>query len=439
MNLKELNILLKDIALSRKSINEYNEGDVYQNLNNGEHKYANINFTINSTQVLSNNVIVVNCYLFYIDRLLEDSSNKLDIWTVGANTLNQILNAAKNNSGEFFDFGNLTYTNFTEKFADLCAGVYANVDIQILGNISECDEEYVYRDGAWDKGYASGFTDGYASGLTAGYEQGFEDGVESTYDYLWMQALTDDAALGITLYNETSASTQNIQYSYDKIHWVEWDFSELDVNSGDTIYLRGYNPEGTRRRDGSELRFVTSGLFDCGGSIISLYDGCGKSKSMDGTYMAFLNLFSETNITNAPYLSIYSPGLYQYFNTFRDCKYLSKTPKIEIGDLSSSYGVFRCTFLGCTSLVEATLCFKEITKGHDTCWSMFDSCSSLSSITSYIEFVSSGDERNQLDDWLNLVAEHGKFYNLGGYNFQAGKSGIPTGWTEYRLMPVNNA
>ena len=431
MNLKELNILLKDVALSRKSVNEYNEGDVYQNLNSGEHKYANINFTINSTQVLSNGVVVVNCYLFYIDRLLEDASNKLDIWTVGANTLNQILNAAKNNSGEFFDFSNLTYTNFTEKFADLCAGVYANVDIQILGNISECDEEYTYREGAWDKGYASGFTDGklvgYESGLTVGYEQGFEDGVSSMGNYLYLKALSDNAALGMIEENAVEGETFNIQYSSDKIHWTEWDFGEIDVESGETVYFRGYNASGTGIYAHC-LRFVTAGMWDCGGDITSLVNGIGGVKNMENTNYGFRFLFKETNIVSAPDISMDYPGYYQYYGTFEHCHYLTEISPLRFQNGILHNGVIRATFADCTSLVQATVVFETLTYA-DGCCDLFNGCISLSSVTCYIQNIVNYPSATY--NWLEHVSPTGVFYNLGNFEFDYDSSGIPSAWTEY--------
>ena len=465
MNLTELNILLRDVSLSRKSVHEYQEGDVYQNLNSGEHKYGCINWTVNNVQVLDN-TLVVNCYLFYIDRLLEDSSNKLSIWTVGSNTLHQILNAAKN-STDFFSYDNLTFTTFTEKFSDLCAGVYASCDIQILGNVSECDEEYIWRESAWDAGYTSGYTDGkaagevvaynsgytngyasgktdgYESGLTIGYEsgytKGFADGVDSCYDYLALKAITTGCAVAMNVINPQTGASWDINYSFDKVHWTKWDYNEVTVANGKTIYFRGVNSNGTcyRQNTSCYLQFVTAGRFAASGDITSLINGKGGDVDMQipYTHKAFYRLFYGTNITTIPNLTVSKPGQYQYYETFKNCNMLTN---VELKFDVACNGMLREAFYGCSGLISATIDIPSTSgSSGDIFLATFRDCTSLSSVTAYIQTLS---VRKQTETWLYNTAPTGNFYNLGGFDYSGTPAGwyagIPENWTEYRIQQV---
>ena len=44
------------------------------------------------------------------------------------------------------------------------------------------------------------------------------------------------------------SSRVKLEYSYDNIDWSKWDLSALIINSGDTIYIRGYNPRGLSQK-----------------------------------------------------------------------------------------------------------------------------------------------------------------------------------------------
>lgn len=138
MTLKDLSNIINNYSLKQSAVSEYKEGDIYENLNNGEHKYGFVNFTINSIQ-RTEQTNTVNCYLFYVDRLTEDNGNKLDIWSVGTTVLQRILSEVTYNAGTFFEIGEVTtYTTFTEKFNDLCGGVYATLEITVLNEVDEC-------------------------------------------------------------------------------------------------------------------------------------------------------------------------------------------------------------------------------------------------------------------------------------------------------------
>ena len=59
---------------------------------------------------------------------------------------------------------------------------------------------------------------------------------------LCFTALSDGATIGMI---NTGGNVPNIEYSRDSIRWATWDCSTITLaNSGDTVYMRGYNPNG---------------------------------------------------------------------------------------------------------------------------------------------------------------------------------------------------
>ena len=120
-----------------KNVNEVSEGDIYVYLNSGEHKYPCVFLTVGEVtdSEMTRNV---NCTLFYVDRLSSDQSNRTTVQSLGITTLGDILDTIEG------DVVSVNYTTFTEKFADMCAGVFATVDITYpLDEV--CDEHFEVR------------------------------------------------------------------------------------------------------------------------------------------------------------------------------------------------------------------------------------------------------------------------------------------------------
>ena len=126
------------IALSQPEVNAYGEGSVYDLLNSGGkiEKYAAVVTTFQSASIVDDNyTATVN--LFYIDRLTKfDDNNRLQVQDTAVETLHNILLQL----AEEYDVENESYTLFTQKFADNCAGAYATLKITLP--ISGCFEQY---------------------------------------------------------------------------------------------------------------------------------------------------------------------------------------------------------------------------------------------------------------------------------------------------------
>ena len=127
-----------EIALSQPEVNAYGEGSVYDLLNSGGkiEKYAAVVTTFQSASIVDDNyTATVN--LFYIYRLTKfDDNNRLQVQDTAVETLHNILLQL----AEEYDVENESYTLFTQKFADNCAGAYATLKITLP--ISGCFEQY---------------------------------------------------------------------------------------------------------------------------------------------------------------------------------------------------------------------------------------------------------------------------------------------------------
>ena len=128
---------IQEISNSHVLVNEYGEGDIYEYLNSGEHKYPCVFLTVtNLTTSISGTQI--NFTLFYTDRLVEDNSNKKSIQSTGINVIKQVLSKFEQEHPTFA-IDSVNYQPFTEKFADMCAGVFCNV---VLENPTDNIESY---------------------------------------------------------------------------------------------------------------------------------------------------------------------------------------------------------------------------------------------------------------------------------------------------------
>ena len=137
MNIREFSNAVGLIALNYPTVQEYSEGDIYNYLNTGEHKYPCIFLTIESVEEGELNSQTLTGSLFYVDRLLNDSSNRLMVQTAAISTLKILTGKiADNISGEMEV---VSYQPFTEKFADWCAGAFCEFSFTYITG-SECGE-----------------------------------------------------------------------------------------------------------------------------------------------------------------------------------------------------------------------------------------------------------------------------------------------------------
>lgn len=210
-----------ETAKSHKLVHEVGEGDIYEHLNSGDHKYPCVFLTVQNVE--SNGAqMTVTGSLFYVDVLLSDNSNKLQIQSTGLSTLQQIFMRLMENYPDF-DLRTGRYTPFDEKFSDLCAGMFSNFTISFV------DDTCIVNDDIFEED-----------------EPGPEP--EPTIkDYLCFTALENSAITWST--EGTSGSTYdeeiNLQYSADGKKWTNWNsgllLRRITLNKGSKLYVRGVN------------------------------------------------------------------------------------------------------------------------------------------------------------------------------------------------------
>ena len=329
-------------------------------------------------------------------------------------------------------------------------------------------------------GYNSGYTIGYNSGWTDGYNSGFTAGQLTVGGGLELTALEDGCAIAITI---SGSLNPDLKYRVDNTPFAQWNYRqyEIDIDSGHTVYIKGDNPNGWGNSSSYYVRFVTTGKIKVGGNIAALLDnGTGTQTSIPNR--AFIHLFQGTSIVDASDLQLSLVSQYAYSHLFsgctnlayapiilpattlatqcynemfRDCKSLTTVPVLPATTLGN--GSYRYMFYGCKALTKAQDILPATTMMNNCYQGMFQSCSNLTdspilpaetlvnacyssmfghcthltAITTYAKDISATE---CLYFWTYDVAAHGDFYNLGGASFPSSSSGIPSGWTKYRLQ-----
>ena len=131
---------LEDVAITHPNIRTAEDGSVYDIMN------ANPSITYGVfvvTQNVHRQTEMFDYYgltLFYIDRLKDDmDSNRLQIQSFAKQVLGNIIHVFCDRYD--LDVPTITYQSFTQKFADECAGQYAQIELEVPKDIL-CPEEY---------------------------------------------------------------------------------------------------------------------------------------------------------------------------------------------------------------------------------------------------------------------------------------------------------
>lgn len=127
MNYYNLLRTLKSLSNTHSLVNDYGEGDVYEYMNSGMHKYPCVFMTMQNITSDSESTNY-NFTLFYIDRLISDGSNKINVQSIGVQVIKQILSKLFDIYPEI-EISSTEYTPFTEKFADDCAGGFCQISL----------------------------------------------------------------------------------------------------------------------------------------------------------------------------------------------------------------------------------------------------------------------------------------------------------------------
>lgn len=141
MTLKEIFDGLNDIAKKQPGIHEIiGNGNIYTLNEEGTFKFAVFCAVQDVHQFdVENNFTNYRFFLYYVDRLKSDESNKLDVQSTAVSTLKNIIKTFL----EKYDVdlaASVDITPFTESFKQLCAGAYAAVSFTVYED--GCVEAY---------------------------------------------------------------------------------------------------------------------------------------------------------------------------------------------------------------------------------------------------------------------------------------------------------
>lgn len=141
MTLYQITKAIETIALTHPNIRTATDGSIYTIMNaNPSVKYGTFIVTQNQhrqTEMFD----VYGLTLFYVDRLVDNrEDNRLQIQSIGKQVLGNIIQAFCETYDVDFPLV-VRYTPFTEKFKDECAGMYAQIEIEVVKD-NNCAETF---------------------------------------------------------------------------------------------------------------------------------------------------------------------------------------------------------------------------------------------------------------------------------------------------------
>lgn len=140
MTLYRLVEILKDIALRQPLVRTAGEGNIYELMNANPKINYGVFFATQQTHTQDEGFDHYNFVLFYIDRLVSDlDDNRLQVQSIGKEILTNIIRTIEDEYD--VDVSTISYTTFTQKFADECAGCYVTLTFDIPLDYL-CEEEY---------------------------------------------------------------------------------------------------------------------------------------------------------------------------------------------------------------------------------------------------------------------------------------------------------
>ena len=140
MNFASLIKYIKDVAINNPLVKQAIDGDIYQ-INSKENQYGV--FCVTSDVITRNDhTTTYNFTLFYVDRLLEDQSNKNVVQTDGVMCIQSVCNFINQNNENINISTPINYQLFTQRFTDQCAGAWATINMEVEDSLGDCDLFY---------------------------------------------------------------------------------------------------------------------------------------------------------------------------------------------------------------------------------------------------------------------------------------------------------
>lgn len=137
MTLKQLIKEIGDMAIKQKLINYSAAGTSIAQLNPMSIDWYPVLFQApTGNHQVRENTTIYQITLYYIDRLLEDYSNDIDIFSTGIEQLKNLVNGIKFIDGVVDVRTDYIIRNFadTEKMNDMVCGAYMTISIEVVND-----------------------------------------------------------------------------------------------------------------------------------------------------------------------------------------------------------------------------------------------------------------------------------------------------------------
>lgn len=192
------------------------------------------------------------------------------------------------------------------------------------------------------------------------------------------------------------------------------------LNGGDTIYLKGTNPNGLSLSNGNDT-------YMAGTSFMFMFDNVDEESeevaeiTLSGNLCTMLE--PTGNVTTIPENCFSS--LFAYIPAIKHCTAYVTATEVESGGLLG-------TLQGCENLEEGLDLRTLTTCADGGLDSLYNSCTNLATIyapcPSYWE-MDGFTNPTPFKDWVYGVAESGTFYAPAGLQIPTGGDGMPRDWT----------
>ena len=406
-----------ETAKSHKLVYEVGEGDIYEHLNSGDHKYPCVFLTVQNIDYNGTQMTVTGS-LFYVDALLSDTSNKLQIQATGMTTLQQIFMRLMDNYPDF-ELRTGRYTPFDEKFSDLCAGVFSNFTVSFMDDICIVNDDIFEGD--------------VPTPPTPPTPPGPEPPTPPTPEGKYMTITVDSNSGETTILPTVKGNLPNLNLQYrvnngDWTNFIVGTTADIQVVAGDFVQFKGNNQDGLSVDYNNYLNFSISDNVHLSGSIMSLIDGIGECDTIPNSF-CFYSLFMNSKIKTVSKDFLHATTLKDrcYYRLFEGCKSLENAP--ELPALKLEYYCYNSMFKNCTMLVQAPLL--PSTELKIECYGeMFQECSKLNYVKCLATRGTYFPSASATTAWLNGVAQNGTLEKPSEAVYLTDSdSGIPSGWT----------
>lgn len=140
MTLRDTIGVMEMIASKEPAISSICRNDIYKLNENLSARYGVFAWQQRSHSTsVDSSFYRFNFQLFYVDRVSANRSNELEAQSVGVQVLDNIL--LQLSDVGIYVLPDYVFQPFTQRFADDCAGVYANVTLEV-GKELVCPESY---------------------------------------------------------------------------------------------------------------------------------------------------------------------------------------------------------------------------------------------------------------------------------------------------------